>query len=249
MNQGKRSASHASLLLSRLWRYRHLACTCCRCSRHSFCALNSPGEGEVARRISQKLCKKLAKAKIGSFACPFSDPHDSTDVTYSESETDVVDPGDDEDLVLRRLDASFSPKRMKGLLGSGLASKFASLRTFARGDDLSQLTLETSAGEESGSVFAADEEFEPADPGWLHPYQSTSIRPPFRITPQKYVALTVSRSSRFRQSGTDLLSTYKLPRCCATFYLTRIRAAKRKMAIRAAQKAARDVGASSSVLR
>lgn len=154
-----------------------------RCSRHSFCALNSPSEEEVARRISLKLCKKLAKAEAGSFSCPFLDLHDSTDVTHSESETDVADPGDDDDdLVLRRLDASFSPKRMKGLLGSGFASKFASLRTFARGDDLSQLTLETG---DSDGMFVADEEFEPSDPDWLLPDRSTSIRPPSQITPEK----------------------------------------------------------------
>jgi hypothetical protein len=152
------------------------------CSRHSFCALNSASEEEVARRLSLKLCKKLAKAEVGSFSCPFPDLHDSTDVTYSESETDIADPGDDEDLVLRRLDASFSPKRMKGLLGSGFASKFASLRTFANGDDLSQLTLE--AGD-SGGIFVADEEYEPSDPDWLHPHRSTSIRPSSRITPEK----------------------------------------------------------------
>jgi hypothetical protein len=158
-----------------------LALGTCRCSRHSFCALTCASEEEVARRISLKLVKKLAKADVGSFSCPFPDLHDSTDVTYSESETDIADPCDDDDLVLRRLDASFSPKRMKGLLGSGFASKFASLRTFAKGDDLSQLTLE--AGD-SGGIFVADEEFEPSDPDWLHPHRSTSIRPSPRITPE-----------------------------------------------------------------
>lgn len=145
--------------------------------------MNNAGDEEIARRISLKLCKKLSKTKLGGFACPFSELHDSTDVTYSESETDVVDPGDDgEDAGLRRLDASFSPKRMKGLLGSGLVSKFASLRTFGREDDVSQLTLETG---DSGNVFAADEEFAPSDPDWLLPHPSTSIRPSSRITPEK----------------------------------------------------------------
>lgn len=150
--------------------------------RHSFCCLNSPDEEDVVRRIPDKLCKKLSKSKL---SCPFADLCDSTDVTYSESETDVVDPDEDEELVLRKLDASFTSLRLSEVVGSDVASRFPSLRSLGRGEDISQLTLEVEA--DDGHVAVLEERTGSGQDHPTPPNVSTtaSTRASFRPTPEQ----------------------------------------------------------------
>jgi hypothetical protein len=155
--------------------------------RQSFCAMNDPGgEDEyILRRIPNKICKKLSSAKLGNRSYPFLDFQDSTDVTYSQSESEsgtfACDGDGDDELILRKLDASFSSSRVNELLGSRFVSKLASaLRT---GENVSDLTLDALNSDDGIMAVAPSQQGPRESPGPPATDDATA-KPSFRVAPK-----------------------------------------------------------------
>jgi hypothetical protein len=139
----------------------------------------------VLRRIPNKLSRKLSSTKLGQPSYPFLDFQDSTDVTYSQSESESgnFDGNDDcnDDMILRRLDASLSPRRMNELLGSGFVSKLVS--SLRIGEGVSDLTLDAIESDDSTVNAVNTQQGSCESPGPSSDDVATAT-PSFRVTPK-----------------------------------------------------------------